>query len=92
MPNAPAMVGVVTAGAQLEGAQRDTDDDFTDGPTAAEEVRASFSAILCKSELQRKFFNKHEGVHLISFDTSAPAGWGGFDEILEELAAVCAMT
>ena len=38
MPNAPAMVGVVTAGAQLEGAQRDTDDDFTDGPTAAEEV------------------------------------------------------
>ena len=24
---------------------------------------------------------------MISFDTSAPGGWGGFDEILEELAA-----
>ena len=35
MPNAPAMVGVVTAGAQLEGAQRDTDDDFTDALSKA---------------------------------------------------------
>lgn len=57
-----------------------------DGPPTA------YAIINDKSELQRKFFNKHEGVHLISFDTSAPAGWGGFDEILEELAAVCAMT
>ena len=52
-----------------------------DGPPTA------YAIINDKSELQRKFFNKHEGVHLISFDTSAPAGWGGFDEILEELAA-----
>ena len=50
-----------------------------DGPPTA------YAIINDKSELQRKFFNKHEGVHLISFDTSAPAGWGGFDEILEEL-------
>ena len=53
MPNAPAMVGVVTAGAQLEGAQRDTDDDFTDGPTATEEV--TFSAILCKERASAQF-------------------------------------
>ena len=45
-----------------------------------------------KSELQRKFFQKHEGVEMLNFDTSAPGGWGGFDAILEELDAAAKKT
>merc|ERR1719336_1560202 len=37
-----------------------------------------------KSELERKFYLQHEGVHMINFDTQSE-GWDGFDNILEEI-------
>jgi hypothetical protein len=53
-----------------------------DGPPTA------YAVVNDKSELQCRFFLQHEGVQMISFDTSTE-GWGGFDSILEELAAAC---
>ena len=80
MPNAPAMVGVVTAGAQLEGAQRETDDDFTDGPTAAEEVRSSISAILCNASCRVvvifRYLSAWKNKHLPAEERAARAAWG----------------
>ena len=51
----------------------------TDGPPLAYAIMNDVSQIECKFRLE------HEGTRVITWDTKAPEGWGGFERIWAEL-------
>ena len=53
----------------------------SEGPPLCYAIVPDYSPIECQFRLE------HEGMRCITFDTTAPEGWGGFDRVWEALAS-----